>query len=227
MRPWSLLPVHGIKTVWKGSFPSAQGLRIPYDDPEEDNIIALPAHLWIEVIQNLLSFLAIQEWRRAIKQKKTRYPAYPILFKMAAAALGAGMGLPLLQPFLRSPGSNRPESGAPTRAVWKYTSHGYFQASEDRSFQSFPARTLTVRILKLQWPFAISSMRTNHCCFTIGSTVVLQRSWYLHCGNGEPPLPEVPDSLSPLPWLFLPRSGPCQSMGPVHFCASSFKITIP
>ena len=77
--------------------------------------------------------------------------------------------------------------------------------------------------------FASSSIFTNHCCLISGSTVVWQRSWFLHYACEEQPFTRYPCSHPDLLRLpFWPRNDPFLRI--FHPCslivASSFMMLI-
>ena len=189
------------------------------DNPEENDIVSGYQHVGrIEIFISPVYPPASRAWRTATGRRRTRYPAYPHPdVRWVPPHFGHTSGMrPWQRRSRRSHHSSKPESGVPTRADGKYTSHGCPPASADRSFQSSPERTSVCRSLSASIAgFAISSILTNHCGLTIGSTVVpaaVVGTYIVGMRNDFDQKSHAPSD--PLPWLFSPRSGPCPAYLP-------------
>ena len=157
-------------------------------------------------------------WRTAITRRRTRYQGCPHpALNVCSRTSGTSPASSSQPSSRRTLHSSKPGSCVPTRAVWRYTSRGSPQASGDMSYRSSPERILICRSLMPRW-LVLPSRPSLRTTAVLPSALRLCRNGrgYQRCGCAEQFLREGPFPLSPRPWLFSPRSGPCRSTCPEH-----------
>ena len=150
--------------------------------------------------------------------RRTKYPKYlHLALNEYIHILDSSLALSWKLPFHHTLHNNTPEFCVPTKAVWKYTSHGFLPASADMSFQNSPEQ-ISIFLISMPQSPALPSRPSLQTIVALPLVLLLYDNdhEYLHYGNAEQPLPEAPSPLSPQPLPFLPHNDPYQSIFPEH-----------
>ena len=129
-------------------------------------------------------------------QRRTRYQVYldPVSYVYIRTSDSMSVH-PLIQPSHRTHHNNKPGFCVPTKAVLKYTSRGFPQASANMSFHNFPERTSDGLPLMLRLP-ALPSHPSLQTTAALQAALLLSYSGHvfqLH-EHEEQPLLKVPCS---------------------------------